>query len=103
MGKRYAIDKALLTEKPEIEIGNKIYVVDDRLTTFEKLNKALEKAKDNEFDVIFANFLGEAAAKEIKEMDLSFAATQKLSAYIMAAVQDITVEEAEARFQKFGP
>lgn len=102
MARLYAIDKELLTEKPEIRIGDKVYTVDDRMRTFEKMNVELESVnvKGNEFEIIIRNALGERAACEIASMDLSFTVMQKIIILIMAAMQDITEEQAEKRFQR---
>jgi hypothetical protein len=101
MGKLYTVNKELLTEKPEIRVGDKVYTVDDRMRTFEKMNAALaaEENQGNEFEIIIGFALGDGAAAEITGMDLSFAAIQKIVILIMAAMQDISEDAAEKRFR----
>jgi hypothetical protein len=99
--KLYTLDKKLLTERPEIRIGEKVYAVDDRLKTFEAMNTELssDAASNSELKIIIKHALGESAVEEIFSMDLSFAAMQKIVILIMAAMQDITEEVAEKRFR----
>ncbi len=113
MGKIYTLDNKLLTETPEIRVGDKIYPVDSRMKTFKKMDDALKKAGESrksqdsqesedqdEFDIIITHALGANALKEIKERDIPFPAMRKLVVLIMAAMQDIEEEEAERRFRQ---
>ena len=105
MAKRYALDGALLTEKPGIEIGDKIYAVDNRKSTVEKVMKLSEKS-DNEFkeesfailDKTIELILGGKALNEIQDMDMPYPAFQKLFELVMAAA---TGEEPEAVAERF--
>ena len=45
MGKMYTFDNKLLTEKPEIRIGDKCYPVDDRTSTVKALMKKMREQK----------------------------------------------------------
>ncbi len=96
--KMYTVDKALLTETPEIRIGDKIYKVDNRLSTVKKVGEAVKGQPEDEMDITIRLCLGEAAHKEILEMDLPAPAMQEIVIIISAAVSGITVEEAKKRF-----
>ena len=97
----YEVDKVLLNTKPEVRIGDKVFVVDDRMSTFTKMNRALATAETelSEFDIVIAHGLSEGALAEIKQMDLSFAATHRVAMLVMAAMQGVSEEEAKRRFR----
>jgi len=97
----YEVDRVLLESKPEIRIGDRVFAVDDRMSTFAKMNRALAEAKTEltEFDIVIGNGLSEEALAEIRGMDLSFAAMHRVVVLIMAAMQGVSEEEAKRRFQ----
>ena len=45
--KLYTIDDKLLTERPEIRIGEKVYPVDDRQKTVEKIMQLVPKSEED--------------------------------------------------------
>lgn len=51
MGKMYTLDKKLLVGSPEIQIGDKVFAVDDRSKTVRKVIKLSEQLKDKKKDV----------------------------------------------------
>ena len=79
MGKLYTLDGKLLTETPEIRIGEKVYPVDSRQKTVKKI---LALADD-----------------EIDRMDMPFPAYQRLFELVMNAVTGQEDEPDKARFQ----
>ena len=87
MGKMYTLDKKLLCGSPEIRIGEKVYPVDDRKNTVIKVTKLFNDSKgdvekvDEELELAFGERF-----KEIDEMDLPFAAYQKLFELVIAAM-----------------
>lgn len=87
MGKMYTLDKKLLCGSPEIRIGEKVYPVDDRKNTVIKVTKLFNDSKgdvekvDEALELVFGEKF-----KEIDEMDLSFAAYQKLFELVIAAM-----------------
>lgn len=106
MQKMYALDGALLTNIPEVRIGDKCYPVDNRASTVKKLLKELkdtdkESAEYIDYDerVITAAF--GKKAKEILSMDLPFAAQSKVSELALTAMTGDDVEPASGgdRFQ----
>ena len=104
MGKMYTIDGKLLTERPELRIGEKIYTIDDRKKTMDKII-ALSKSKKgdesmNIMDETIKLALGEKALKEIVAMELSFVAYKSVYENILSAItgEDVTTS-SEDRFQ----
>jgi hypothetical protein len=101
MAKIYATDGKLIADGfPQIQIGDKLFKVDNRKSTYDACQKAVEKAKGNEERVILEYCLGKEQLKEIDAMDLTIKGFMNLLTYVQAALFDITFEEAEARFQK---
>lgn len=101
MGKLYTIDGKYLTGQPEIRLGDKVYTVDDRKKTVEKIVKISQSGKSDfeMMDEILKLAVGTAAFKEIADMDLSFSAYQKIFEVVMAAATGEEPEEVAARFQ----
>lgn len=97
--KLYTVDGAMLTETPEIRLGDKIYKVDNRFSTVKRVGKAVGADPENEIEITLKECLGAAAAKEILAADYSISVMREIILMISAAVSDITVEEARARFQ----
>ena len=97
MAKLYTLDGKLLTDTPEIRIGDKIYPVDNRQKTVKKImalsvsGDSVEASLEN-VDEALKLALGPKAFREIDEQNLPFPAQQKLFELIMAAV---TGEEPE--------
>ena len=87
MGKMYTLDKKLLCGSPEIRISEKVYPVDDRKNTVIKVTKLFNDSKGDveKVDEALELAFGEKF-KEIDEMDLSFAAYQKLFELVIAAM-----------------
>ncbi len=99
MGKLYTLDQKLLTNTPEIRIGEKIYPIDDRTKTVMKVTK-LDTANVENVSKILELTLGQKAAKEVEEMNLPFAAYQQLLEIIIAAMTGEEPEAVSARFQE---
>lgn len=103
-GKIYTSDNKIISDGfPQIQILDKLYRVDTRMSNYEAVQEALPAVeKGGEVAHLLRGFLGEEAYAEIKELDLTFSGTMNLLYYVMAAVMDITFEAAEARFQRAG-
>lgn len=91
MAKMYTLDKKLLTEKPEIRIGDKCYPVDDRTSTVKQLMKDLKTVDEDSAEMLNADeMIIKAAfnknAKEILGMGLSYKAQSELAQMAMAAM-----------------
>jgi len=97
----YEVDKVLLDVKPEVRVGDKVFLVDDRMSTFAKMNRALAEATTelSEFDIVIAHGITDEGLAEIKQMDLSFAVMNRVALLVMAAMQGVSEEEAQRRFQ----
>ena len=93
--KRYTLDGKLLTETPEIEIGDRIYKVDNRTSTV----KRLEEINQDDTEQILAVALGEEAAAEIAALDMPFPALIELVILTVSAMTGETPEDVRARFR----
>ncbi len=100
MAKIINISDKLTNENPQIQIGDKLYEVKTGMSSVMKFE---ELASDNTVGSISkaaAIALGEEAAKELNIADMPSQNIKVLFTAILAAMQDITYEEAAARFQK---
>lgn len=101
MGKIYATDDRILSDGfPQIQVGDKLYRVDTRKSTFDRMQAAVEKAGGDEPRVILEHTLGKDALKEIDAMELSVSGYLNLITYVQAALFDVSFEEAQKRFQQ---
>lgn len=103
--KMYTIDGALLCEQPEIRIDDKVYPVDDRKSTVEKIMKKSDEEQTGDGNMKMMEetlqlALGKDAAAEIAKMDLHFAAYLRVFETVMAIITGETPEEVSARFQE---
>ena len=98
MGKLYTLDGKLLTETPEIRIGEKVYPVDSRQKTVKKI-LALADDESVPMGERIDEALGDENAVEIDRMDMPFPAYQRLFELVMNAVTGQEDEPDKARFQ----
>lgn len=103
MGKMYTLDHKLLTDTPEIRIGEKIYPVDNRTKTVKKI-QAVSKEIDGDdpytgMDKVLELAMGTKAAKEIDDLDMPYPAYQQMFELVMAAVTGEEPEDTANRFQ----
>lgn len=107
MAKMYTLDKKLLIGTPEIAIGEKLYPVDNRYKTVKKVMKLFNSTKGrteqemnaddiDRIDEMFRLAFGDKA-KEIDELDLSFAAAMELIDMTMDAMTGGDPETYEQR------
>lgn len=87
---------------PQLKIADKLYTVDNRQKTFDKITKIQKNTEldDNEkTNKIYELALGEDAAKEILEMNLPVESSVYLSYCIMGAIvgEDPKKMQDEAR------
>ena len=102
MGKLYTIDHKLLTETPEVRIGDKVYAVDDRQKTVEKVNRLVKNEELDEFQVIrevLEVTLGKKAAEEIDKANYRFEGQKALMETVIAAIMGEDPKEVAKRFQ----
>ncbi len=81
---------------PELKIGDKCYLVDDRQSTWDKMGDVLTgKTPSDNPDYDFIKLaLGKKAADTLTK-DITVKGLESLILYIIAAIRDITFEEAE--------
>lgn len=72
---------------PQLKIGDKLYLVDDRKSTWDKIQQVQEKGGDNADAEILTLALGkEAVAELVNNSDISVSGYTNLSFYVMAAI-----------------
>lgn len=72
---------------PQLKIGDKLYLVDDRKSTWDKIQQVRERGGDNVDAEILALALGkEAVAELVNNSDISVSGYTNLSFYVMAAI-----------------
>ena len=72
---------------PSLKIGDKLYLVDDRKSTWDKIQQVQENGGDNVDAEILTLALGkEAVAELINNSDISVSGYTNLSFYVMAAI-----------------
>ncbi len=102
--KMYTLDGKLLTETPEIRIGEKIYPVDNRQKTVKQIQAASKEVqKDDPYkgiDTVLRLALGEKAANEIDEMNMPYPAYQRMFELVLAAVTGEDPDKIADRFQE---
>ena len=96
----YTIDNEKLIKRPEIRVGDRVYEIDNRLSAFERINERIKAADGSEIEIILGEALGGEYFEEIRGMDLPYGVMQDIVVIILAAIQDLTVEEARARFRQ---
>ena len=86
---------------PSLKIGDKLYTVDDRKSTWDKIQQAQADPTTEDANMVALELaLGKKAVKEIMEADggISFEGFQNLTFYVMAAItgQDYEILKKEA-------
>lgn len=99
MARMYTFDKKLLCGSPEIRIGEKVYPIDDRKNTVQKVLALFEdksggdmEKSDEALKIAFGDNYS-----EIEALDLSFKAYQNLVEMIIAAMTGEEPEDFEKR------
>jgi len=104
MSKIIDISAKLTNERPKLKLAeDKIYEIDDRKNTILKMNQEIQNTDIEDIesiDKMISLLLGEKAAKEIDEMDLSIGAYQSIMMAIVAGITGEEYEEAEKRFRE---
>ena len=96
----YSVDSEKLTKRPEIRIGDRVYEIDNRLSAYERINERIKAGDGGEFEIIIGEALGGENFAEIVRMDLPYGVMSDIVVIVLAAMQDLTVEEARGRFLK---
>lgn len=102
MAKLYTLDHKLLTDTPDIRIGDRVYAVDNRQKTVKKIQEAAKTIGSDDpytgMETVLELSMGKKAAEEIDEMNLPWPAYQRLFELVMAAVTGDEPEDPEDRF-----
>lgn len=106
MGKPIDISAKLTNERPKLKIAeDKIYEIDDRKNTILQFEQLVQNGDISDIDTIdkmIEMILGEKAAKEIEEMELSVLGYQSIMIAITAAISGEEYKTAERRFREEG-
>ena len=79
---------------PQLKIGDKLYLVDDRRSTFKKIQAVQESGIEDADEEIIRLALGKEKADELlNNDDLTFQDFNNLTFYIMAAITGEDYEE----------
>lgn len=101
MAKIINISDKLSLEKPVIQVGEKSYEVNDSLETVMKFEETLGDGDTQSMLECLKLAIGASAYKELKFEKGSFKNVQVWFMAVMAAMQDMSYEDVEARFRKF--
>ena len=103
MAKLYTLDDKLLTEVPEVRVGDKVYPVDNRQKTVMAIQRAMEQTDADpaaQMSAALRLALGEQAERELAARDLPYPAVQALFALVLAAVTGEGAEAVQRRFRR---
>lgn len=112
MVKMYTLDKKLLTNVPQVQIGDDIFPVDDRKSTVDKIldlynedEKLSQKESVKRMDEALELALGKKAIQKIKNIkiddkELSWAAYNEIFSLVLAAATGEDPNAVKDRFQK---
>lgn len=107
MAKMYTLDEKLLIGTPELRIGDKVYSIDDRKKTVDKVLKLYKERKDGadyeSADKVLELALSPKDYKEITSMDISWRAYQKLVELVVSAMIGEEPENEERENSRFQP
>ena len=103
MAKLYTLDDKLLTEVPEVRVGDKVYPVDNRQKTVMAIQRAMEQTDADpaaQMSAALRLALGEQAERELAARDLPYPAVQALFALVLAGVTGEEAEGVQRRFRR---
>ena len=102
MARTIDLSSKLTTERPTITLNGKSYQVNDEKTNVLLMNQELKKADTNDVDIInkvITILLGKKALKDIETAGYGISQYITIFYALIAAINDISMEEAEQRFQ----
>lgn len=94
------ISDKLSNEKPRLKIGEKEYEINNSMETMTKFEELMDNSTIANMEKAVAVSLGEESAKELNIKQMSIDNFKVVTTAILAGIQGITYEEAEARFHK---
>ena len=72
---------------PELKIGDKLYLVDDRLSTYNKIREVQENGSgDVDFEIVKLALGKDAANELLKKKDITVQGYANLTFYILSAI-----------------
>ncbi len=71
---------------PQLKIGDKLYLVDDRKSTWDKIQQVQESGDNADTEILTLALGKEAVAELINNSDISVSGYTNLSFYVMAAI-----------------
>jgi hypothetical protein len=103
MARHIDLTSKLSNERPTIQIGEKVYEVNDEKSNILSMNSMLNNFEGDEIemvDAIIEKLVGKKAFKEINALKLSILDYKTIAFALIACVGDEEIEEVEERFQK---
>lgn len=104
MGKLYTLDNKLLTETPEIRIGEKVYGLDNRQKTVTKVQNLMNgmnaENQEERMQEMLSLAFGAKESKEIDAMDMPYPAYQQLFVLVVAAMTGEEPETVAGNFRQ---
>lgn len=91
------------SNRPQLQIGDKLYEVDDRQSTFDSIQKLQSDqtiSNSEKSDMIFELTLGREAAQEVKNMDLPVQNYIYLTYCVMGAITGEEPSTIQERVKK---
>jgi len=95
----YVLDGDKIGKRPEVRIGDRVFEIDNRLSCYQRINARIKAGDGSDFEVIIGEALGGEGFAEIVAMDLPYGVMGEIVIIVLAAIQDLSVEEARARFR----
>lgn len=104
MGKLYTLDNKLLTETPEIRIGEKIYGLDNRHKTVTKVQNLMNgmnaENQEKKMREVLSLAFGTKESEEIDKMNMPYPAYQQLFVLVVAAMTGEEPETVSGSFRQ---
>lgn len=100
--KQYTFDLEQYKAMPQVIVGDRVLTVNNRHSNMKKLQKVIEKEKDqeNQLWAIFEVIIGKDGMEYVKDLDLPDQAIVELSNLIVAAANGMEVEKFKEQQQK---
>ena len=98
MAKIINISDKLSKDKPKIKLGEKLYVVNDSMATVLEFEELATLGTSDSMMKAIELSLGKEAVEELDIKNMSISNFRVITTAILAAMQDLTYEEAESRF-----
>ena len=100
MAKIINISDKLSKDKPKIMVGESVYVVDDSMDVVLQFEELATTATSESMLKAIEISMGKEAVEELDIKHMSISNFRVITTAILAAMQDLTYEDAEARFPK---